>query len=41
MNHQYIILQSDGWYIIRDRGYGRESFGPFRWHWLACLAANF
>lgn len=38
---QYVIRKSDGWYVIRNNGFGQEAFGPFRWHWLACLMTNF
>lgn len=41
MLHQYIIRRKDGWYVIRNRGFGEEAFGPFLWYWLACLASCF
>lgn len=40
MNHQYIALRNDGWYVIREVGFERTAGGPFRWYWLAWLAAT-
>lgn len=39
--NQYIVRKSDGWYVIRNTAFGREAYGPFLWHWLACLASMF